>query len=261
MSHSFTAVPAIGLVRQDDFARSPLIHEIFGSVIAKDPPHPLAPLACEAEATVTRDGIRLTFRSDLAGLAEPMTLLHKFFFIDRDEVRERIHLVDPADPAATSELLVHFPPDVDRDYCHASVYDADNRLLAVYAIVFNRNGKVVHYPFTEKFVSPLPLDSADLYETVDDRKRRVVRFRVTLADLTGPVTISLDWEAIGLIHKREFVLTPEQPTAVDDLLLDDNPRLAPGDWVAIAVDADQRVLAQSLVTIRPAAPAPADWER
>jgi hypothetical protein len=76
-----------------------------------------------------------------------------------------------------------------------------------------------------------------------------VRFTLSLAGLRQPEPVAILWEAIGLIHRRDLVCSPEQPEVYDDLLLEGNPELAPGDWVCIAVDGKDRVLAQTLVTV------------
>jgi hypothetical protein len=259
MTHSFNAYPSVSMVLQEDFASSSQIHEIFARVIGKDRPDLLSSIDCSVDAIATDGGLKLRFVSRMDGLTEEATITHKFFFIDRDEVRERVHLLDPSDPQACTELLILFPEDMDRDYCHASVYDADNHLLAVYAVVFDRNGRLVHYPFTERYVSPLELDHAQLTETRDEEGCRVLRFTVALKNLTTPERVFIAWEAIGLTHRHELLCDPDQPVVFDDLKLDDNSRLAPGDWVAIAVDEKDRVLAQTIVTLVPAFAATHSW--
>src|SRR5262249_22543034 len=158
----------------------------------------------------------------------PVAVVHKFFFIDRNESRERRHLLGPEETEATSELLVHFEEGQERDYCHASVFDGDNRLLATQAVVFHRDGRHVPYPFTEKYVCPLRLGACDLEITHDADGRRVARFSLALRELTAPQRIHLAWEAIGVIHQKELVLTPEAPEGSYDMPLDENGELAPG---------------------------------
>jgi hypothetical protein len=207
---------------------------------------------CSASAEPTAgSGIRLRFSTRIGNLTGSATIAHKFFFVDREETRERLHVVTPDEPEVTTELLIHF--DVaDRDWCHASVYDAENRLLAVHAIVFERTGRTVPYPFTEGHVSPLHLGRAELRQTVDGNGRRALRFVIGLTDLTEPTRVDIAWQATGCINRRELCCTPEHPEVHDDLQLDDNPLLAPGDWVVIAVDERDRFLAQTLVTLQPA---------
>lgn len=253
MAPSFAVYPSMSVVRREDFAGTAEISEAFGRHLTSDllgDGRP--PVRCWFGATALAGGVRLSFTSRLDGLAEPLAVQHKFFFIDRDEVRQRLHLVGPQQPEACSELLVMFPDGTTRDYCHASVYDAANRLLAVYSIVFDTQGRARTYPFTARYVSPLALGGVEVAERADAAGRRVLRFRVELAEPDGPQQINLAWEAVGLIHRRSFVCTPEEPAAVFDMPLDGNHQLAAGDWVLIAVDERDGFLAQTLVSLVPA---------
>ncbi|MFF3763441.1 DUF5944 family protein [Streptomyces sp. NPDC001922] len=258
MSASFTVTPAMSVVRNEDFAHTSDIAAVFAQRMAsRQLPPDHDPVACEIGVTALEGGVKLRFTSTVPRPAEDTVLTHKFFFVDREECRLRMHALSPDRPAATTELLVLLPEGQQRDYCHASVYDAENRLVAAHAVVFDRNGRYVPYAFTEQYVSPLRLGRAALDTVRDDAGRRVARWSVGLDGLEGPEKISLAWEAAGLVHTRELICTPEDPVARYDMPLDDNALLAPGDWVVIAIDEKGRLLAQTLVTLTPADPAAA----
>lgn len=252
MATSFAAFPSLSMVRKEDFADTSLIPEAYGRhIVSRCLPPDRSPVHCSASAEPVGSGIRLRFSSKVHGLDEATMLVHKFFFVDREETRERFHVVTPAEPEVTTEMLILFA-GFDRDYCHASVYDAENRLLAVHAIVFDRTGRTVPYPFTDRYVSPLGLGRADLEETVDEAGRRMLRFTIGLTDLTEPTRVDIAWQGIGRIDRRESLCTPAQPETHYEIPLDDNPMLASGDWVVIAVDEHDRFLAQTLVTLQSA---------
>lgn len=252
MTARFVAVPSLAVVRKEDFDSTSLIPEAYGRhVLSRCLPPDVSPVHCSVSAEAVGSGVRLRFSSKVDGLGGPAMLTHKFFFVDGEETRERFHLVTPESPEVTTELLVLFDGR-DRDYCHASVYDAENRLLAVHAIVFDKEGRTVPYPFTQRYVSPLGLGRADLAETVDGAGRRVLRFTVGLRDLTEPTTVVLARQGIGWIERVELMCAPGSPEVHLDLPLDDNPLLACGDWVLIAVDEQDRFLAQTLVTLQTA---------
>ncbi|MEU1673022.1 DUF5944 family protein [Streptomyces roseifaciens] len=252
MAASFVAFPSLSMVRKEDFADTSLIPEAYGRhVVSRCLPPERSPVHCSFSAEPAGDGIRLRFSSRVDNLGEPAMLTHKFFFVDRDETRERFHAVTPDEPEVTTEMLILFA-GFDRDYCHASVYDAENRLVAVHAVVFDRAGRTVPYPFTQRYVSPLGLGRADLEETVDGTGRRMLRFSVGLTGLTEPTPVVLAWQGIGRIVREELTCTPDRPEAHYEVPLDDNPLLACGDWVVIAVDEQDRFLAQTLVTLQSA---------
>ncbi|MEV4440686.1 DUF5944 family protein [Streptomyces sp. NPDC049577] len=256
MPASFTLTPAMSVVRNEDFAHTDDIAAVFaGRMSSRELPPGEHPVSCEITTETVGSGVRLTFTSEAARQTAGTVVTHKFFFVDRQECRTRMHPVSPERPAATSELLVLFADGQDRDYCHASVYDAENRLLAAHAVVFDRHGRNVPYAFTEQYVSPLRLGTATLDEVRDDAGRRVARWSLGLDGLQGPQQITVAWEATGLVHSEDLMCTPDEPVLRHDMPLDGNPRLAPGDWVVIATDEKGRLLAQTLVTLTPAAPA------
>jgi hypothetical protein len=252
MAPSFVASPSLSIVRKEDFDDTTLIPVAYAPhMTSRCLPPDKTPVRCSTSAEPVGEGIRLRFTSTVENLDEPAMLVHRFYFIDRDETRERLHAVGPDAPEAVTELLILFDGK-DRDYFQASVYDAENRILAVQAIVFDKSGRTIPYPFTSKYVSPLDLGRADLVETVDGEGRRVLRFTVGLIGLTAPTRVDITWQTIGLIDRRESWCTPEQPEASYDVPLDGNPRLAPADWVMIALDEHGGFLAQTLVTVLPA---------
>ncbi|MEV8341581.1 DUF5944 family protein [Streptomyces niveus] len=250
MASSFLAYPSLSVVRNDDFADTADIAEAFARhVTSRQLPSDVAPVQCSVESEAVPGGVRLRFTSTARKLAGPATVTHKFFFIDRDESRERRHLLTPVTTAATTELLVLFEEGQERDYFHGSVFDSDNLLLASSAVVFDREGRHVPYPFTQKYICPQRLAAADFEVTRDANGRRVARFSLACRDLTETLRLSVAWETIGVVHQRDLVCTPERPATYLDMPLDDNDELAPGDWVVIAVDDRQRLLAQTVVTL------------
>ncbi|MER5770828.1 DUF5944 family protein [Streptomyces sp. NPDC001985] len=255
MSASFTLTPAMSVVRNTDFGGTADIAAVFGAhTESRQLPPGATPLECAIATEAVGGGVRLTFTSAV-GAAPPApgtVVAHKFFFVDREECRVRLHELTPQQPSATTELLVLLPEGQERDYCHASVYDAENRLLATHAVVFDRRGRHVQYAFTGQYVSPLRVDRAELRLVRDNAGRRVARWCVGLEGLDAPEPVTVAWEASGLVHTTELVCTPGRPRVHHDMPLDDNPRLAPGDWVVIATDEKGRLLAQTLVALTPA---------
>lgn len=247
----FVAYPSMSVVRNEDFDNTSQISEAFARhVISPRFPPESFPVRCTATAHPLACGIRLRFTSTIENLDRDTTVAHRFFFINREESRERLHVLSPAAPQATSDILVLFD-DIgrQRDYCHASVYDSDNYVLATHSLVFNSSGALVSYPFTRRYVSPLTVDRADVVQTRNALGRRVLRFRIRLLGLEDPQQITIAWQAIGLVRRDVLECTPEHPEVCSDLDLDDNPLLAPADWSLIAVDDQERLLAQTIVTV------------
>ena len=148
-------------------------------------------------------------------------------------------------------MLVGFDSNADKDYFNVSIYDNEGLMIATDSVVFNSEGKVVSYPFTSEYVSPLTLDSASLLEAIDDDGRRVVQFRVKLRNLASETPVHLLWEAMGNIQRETTILTPQSPEALLEMPLVDNPLAIPTDWVAIAVDDKERVIAQTTFALVP----------
>ncbi|MCW7944588.1 hypothetical protein AAW14_21895 [Streptomyces hygroscopicus] len=254
MAPSFVACPSMSVVRNDDYTDNTDISAAFARhVVSGQVPPDISPLHCSVETAVVGTGVRLSFASRVEKLSEPAAVTHKFYFVDREEARESVRLMTPESPEVLTDLLVLFDEDQERDYCHVSVFDGENRMLATHSVVFDRRGRHTSYPLTPKFVSPLRLGRAEFRETRDERGRRVGRFSFDLKDLMAPQPVSVSWEAVGLVHRTDLVCTPDQPVVIHDMPLEDNGRLAPADWVVIATDDQERLVAQTMVTLIPAA--------
>jgi hypothetical protein len=246
---ALVARPMTSMVRNTDFATTSDIGEVFGRhLVASAGP----PVTCSADAAVAGTGVRFRFTSRVDGVTGPTVISHRFTFIDREEVRLRLHTLTPDQPEATSEVLVLFD-GTTRDYCHAAVYDQYDRMLGMQSFAFDDQGRVIRFPFTGQYVSPLQVDDASAEETTDDDGRRVLRFRVRLGQLEGPERVVLAWQAVGIIRRTEFVCSPADPVAVLDVPLEGNPDIGPGDWVMCAVDGEERFLAQTVLVLQPAA--------
>ncbi|SDG22133.1 hypothetical protein SAMN05421505_102300 [Sinosporangium album] len=251
MAPSFTVHHAVSMVRKEDFDDTALISEAFAKhIVSSLLPARTRPVRCTIDAEPCGTGVKLRFSSHIDGLDSAAAVTHRLVFVDREETRISVHRITPENPSATSEVLVLLD-GTDRDYCHASVYDAEERLLAVESVVFNHEGKVRAYPFTSQYVSPLTLGRAELHEIQSDDGRKMLRFTVGLSDLKEPEKIVIALQATGIIDRTEFVCTPEEPEVHRVIPLDANAGLAPGEWVVIAVDDQERFLAQSLIVIRP----------
>lgn len=248
MSQSFTIRPAMSVLRNEDFAATSSLTAATQRRLISDQ---FSGVQCGTTAEVVGDGVRLRFTSRVEGVQRETAVVHKFFFIERSETRERAHLVTPEDSECTTELLVAFAEEQEKDYFNASVYDNDGRIIATDSIVFNNQGKIVPYPFVDKYVSPLELGDASLTEARDAEGRRVARFQIQLTGLEADESVYLLWEAMGIIHREERVCTPDSPVAALDLVLDDNPAVVACDWIAIAVDAQERVIAQTSFALVP----------
>ena len=254
MTTSFSVRPAMSVVRKEDFADTSDIATAYGRHVTS-PHHGPSPTSLSFVAEPVPGGVRLRATSTTPGLAGPTKISHRFYFIDDDEERRRLHQLTPDDPEVTTELLVSLAGKT-RDYCHASVFDAQDNLLATQAVVFDTAGRIVTYQFSDRYVSPLPLRDVVVAETHDELGRRVVRTRLELGDLAGPAKVAVAWQSIGSIHRSEFVCSPGDPVVQHDMQLDDNPLLASGQWVVIAVDEEDRLLAQALLTLSPDEPGP-----
>lgn len=249
MSPSFALQRTVSMLRKEHFADNASIGAAvarcaLGTRIAP------ASITCETRSEQVGSGVRLSFTSRIASLPEDTAITHRFHFIDRDETRERAHLLTPDDPVATTEMLVLFEEGVTKDYFNVTVQDGTGLVLASDSIVFDDTGRLVPYPFREKYVSPLPLADASLEEVRVDG-RRTLRFAVSVEGIEGPEPVHLLWESMGLVHEEITTCTPQQPVAELAMPLEDNPALVGADWVAIAVDEKRRLLAQSLFALHP----------
>ena len=100
MTVSFVAFQSMSVARKEDFADTSLIPEVFGRhIVSRCLPPERHPVLCSASAEPTAgSGIRLRFSSRIGNLTGSATIAHKFFFVDREETRERLHVVTPDEP-------------------------------------------------------------------------------------------------------------------------------------------------------------------
>lgn len=252
MSPGFAIQPAMAILTNEDFAHTSSLAEATQRKLISDQfPDPSC-IHSRTSAEKVGAGVRLRYESRIHGLREKTAIVHKFFFIERSETRETAHIVTPDDPVASTELLVLFDESATRDYFNASVYDNDGRLISTDSIVFNDKGQIVSYPFTQRYVSPLPLREASLTEEVGDDGLPVARFRISFHELTEETSVSLLWEAMGNILRETVTCSAENLEATLDLPLVDNPTAIACDWIAIAVDEHERVIAQTAFALTPA---------
>lgn len=196
-------------------------------------------------------GVRISHTSVLKDLSETCTISHRFHFIDRMETRERFHVATPLEPSVTTTLLVMFEEGQTRDYFSISTYDSDGIIAATETFVYSDEGKIVSYPFRDNLVSPIVVSDATLEEVSDSEGSRILKFEVRLGELDYDTKISLLWESIGSIQRQTVVCRPDSLTASIQMPLDENTTAYPCDWVAIAVDEKERVLAQAHFALEP----------
>jgi hypothetical protein len=253
MTKKANAYLSTSVVRQENFLETPDLTQVFSKhVISQQFPKDRFEIHCSYKGEFHGTGMVLHFTSQISNLDKPAAIKHKFFFPkgEQQEQREQAFIVTPENPIADSKVPI-FIQDHRNDYCHVAVYDSDNYLLASYTLVFNRNGKLFPFSFTQKYVSPLPLKDAQIFETRNTEGKRVLRFYVSLKELDEPQIVRMAWETNGIELKHEFQYTPQQLEFFSDMELEGNSSLVPGDWVLIAVDAQECVLAQALVTVQP----------
>ncbi|WP_257160698.1 DUF5944 family protein [Corynebacterium cystitidis] len=196
-------------------------------------------------------GVRISHTSVLNDLTETRAISHRFHFIDRMETRERFHVVTPDDPSVTTTLLVMFEEGQSRDYFSISTYDSDGMIVATETFVYNDEGRIVTYPFKDNLVSPIVVGDASIEEVSDSDGNRLLKFEVHLDELEHDTEISLLWESIGSIQRHTVVCGPDSLAASILMPLDENTTDYPCDWVAIAVDEQERVLAQAHFALEP----------
>ena len=210
-----------------------------------------------ATEVIGEGGLRITVRSTTHGLTRPATISHRCYFVDRDETRSRLHTVSPQNPVAETEMLVLLPPGGDRDYFHASVHDPHDRLLAVQAVVFDRNGRHTRYPFRPELVSDIRAVKADTQVLPGEDGTPEVCFTLTVQPQERARDISVLWESTGLILRHPLPLPAGRTQVSLAVPLGPQGPLAAGDWVLIAVDEKEGFIAQTLFVLNPA-PDPAD---
>lgn len=202
-------------------------------------------------AEKVKNGVRLSHTSRIEDPSRTYAICHRFHFIDRMETRERFHVVTPESPSATTEILVMFDQGKTRDYFSISTYDSDGVIAATETKVYNDAGRIVSYPFGDDLVSPIVVKDATLEEVSEPDGRRLLKFEVRLDDLEAETEVSLLWESIGSIERHTAVCGPNSPVAAIQMPLTENDTAYPCDWVAIAVDRQERVLAQAHFALEP----------
>lgn len=250
MSSDFTVRPTMHILTNTDFIGSGTISRAARPKLASRIfPEPDM-IRSSTTSEKTSFGVRISHTSVLDDLSDERTISHRFHFIDRMETRERFHLVTPDDPSVTTEILVAFDEGKSRDYFSISTYDSDGMIAATETLVYNDEGKIVPYPFTDDLVSQITVDDVRLEEVLIEGIR-TLKFEVSLEGLDREVNISLLWESIGSIDRKPFTCGPDNSVAAIFMPLEGNPRSHPCDWVAIAVDEKDRVLAQAHFALDP----------
>lgn len=199
----------------------------------------------------TSCGVRISHTSTIDDLSEVRAISHRFHFIDRMETRERFHVATPDNPSVTTEILVMFEEGQSRDYFSISTYDSDGIIAATDTLVYNNEGKITPYPFADNLVSPIVVDDAYLEEVFASNGVRMLKFGLSLGELDRDTEISLLWESIGSIERHTVTCGPDNSAAAIYMPLDGNTTAYPCDWVAIAVDEKDRVLAQAHFALDP----------
>lgn len=190
-------------------------------------------------------GVRISHTSTFKDLSEARAVAHRFHFIDRMETRERFHVATPEESSVTTEFLVMFEEGQSRDYFSISTYDSDGMIAATETFVYNDEGKIVSYPFTDSLVSPFLVKEARLEEVSAWDGTRMLKFELALEELDRDIELALLWESIGSIERHTVTCSPGNTVAAIHMSLEGNATAYPCDWVAIAVDAKERVLAQA----------------
>ncbi|GLY33545.1 DUF5944 family protein [Kineosporia sp. NBRC 101731] len=198
-------------------------------------------------------GLKVIVRSTTQGLQGEATISHRFYFIDREEIRTRLHQVSPEHPEAETELLVLLPDGVDRDYFHAAVHDSHDRLLAVQAVVYDRQGRNTRYPFRPALVSDIRAVRAETSVVSSGTGSPEARFTLDVEPQERDREIAVLWESMGLILRYPVALVAGQTQVSVGVSLGPDGPLATGDWVLIAVDENEGFITQALFVMSPAA--------
>jgi hypothetical protein len=244
-----TAFLAAGLMRKDSFARESLEEAIADYVRSPGLAARTSGVECDYTGSLLSDGVvQVRYTTRLKGLTDHFALKHKYSFPLLNEVRETGFVLDLDRPAGTSEILIAMK-DEKKGYFNIAIHDDENYLLHCSVLTYDRKGRVKPYVpvFHDKFVSPLELGHASLGEALDERGRRVFRLTLELKNLEGDTQVKVGYNTAGIHETRVFDVGPCGPVVVSDLLLEDNPRLLPGDWVIGATDEHDRMLVNGLV--------------
>jgi len=244
-----TAFLVAGLMRKDSFAHRSLEEAIADYVRSPNLAARTQGLEYDYTAGLLSDGVvKIRYTTRLKGLTDLFALKHRYSFPMLNEIRETGFVLDPDQPTGTSEILIAIN-DEKKGYFNIAIHDDENYLLHCSVLTYDRKGRVKPYVpvFRDKFVSPLDLGDASLEEALDDRGRRVLRLTLELKNLQGDTQVKVGYNTAGIHEARVFEVGPSGPIVVSDLLLEDNPRLLPGDWVIGATDEHDRMLVNGLV--------------
>jgi len=256
---SVVIYPAISLIRKEEIAGAKDMSQVYQAHVTSSQLAPdRYPVRCEWNAHAIGSGVQLNFTCHVENLDQDITVVHRILFVERIEIRERIHHLSPVDPSATTEMLVSFIDDcsdakIQREYCHASVYDTEHRLLANHDVVFNRAGQTARYPFSGDYTSNLDLGYVTVDERNDSDTGRWLRVKALVA-VNRPTPVSLLWEAMGSTHRDEVVVDAGKRDAVWEYSLDQSAFLVPGLWSLSLVDEQNLLLAHTLLTVGPRPP-------
>jgi hypothetical protein len=249
---TLTVHPMVSPIYGHEFAATDDLSEVFGR-------HVITELLAGTSTTFTfsfrpvgEGGVEITVRSRTEGLTDAATISHRLFFIDRMETRLRVHTVSPEEPVAETRTLVLLPESSDRDYFHASAYDARDRLLATQAVVFDRHGRSTRFRFGPALVSDVRALGVDTAVVRDGDGSRL-RFTLTVEPQERARALDVLWESVGVIRQYPVHLEPGEQVATVEVSLGPDSPLCTGDWVLIAVDESERLIAQTLWTLGSAA--------
>jgi hypothetical protein len=235
---SFNAYLSLTPIHKNHFKDSPDLYTTFKKLIIDNQIQSgLNNTECTYEADFLDGGVIVRYVSVSTGV-QVKTLI------------EKNYLIEPDAPCARSEIKLLTTEDKN-DYFHAMVFDQNNFILANNTLVYNREGKLFPFLFTQKHLCPLPLHDVEICEVLDTRSGRCLRFGVELGPLQEPAIVKLVWQNHGVDLKWEFTCDSRSRHAFYDMPLDDNPLLTAGDWSLAAVDTNERLLAQALVTLQP----------
>ncbi|WP_162933871.1 DUF5944 family protein [Actinomyces lilanjuaniae] len=251
MSPSFRLHNTMDTITSNDFSHTCSIASAAQKHILSQIVSEHYPVSCQVEASTIEGGICLQFMSQFSRLREEQVITHKFFFIERKEVREIIHHVSPDNLRATTVLLVPFYENYNKDYFNVSVCDREGYILTTDAFVFDREGRIGPYSFRQDFVSPIPVLDAYLREEKNYDGNRVARFCVSFEELCSTTPIHILWETIGTTSCRTVLCSPDTPIVTADLPLSGGSAAVNCDWVVIAVDDEERFIAQTSFSLLP----------
>ena len=249
MGQKMTMQQTMGFLVNSDFTYTNSVsHAVKRCLISRCFPNPDT-FTHKVTSIKVHGGVKLTLHTHFADMLEEQAITHKFYFVNRSETREVVHTVGPDFPEASTELMILFDETESRDYFNFSLLDHEGMQLVVDSIVFDSLGRTVTYPFSEHRVSPLILDNVALSEIIEENGKHVARFQISFKELEEPTEVHINWETMGITYRHTSMCSKDRPHMYADLVLDDNPLVVSGDWVAIAVDDNERIIAQTIFRI------------